>query len=134
LSGSAFGVLATGGSIDLSDQDFLSDPEGQWTKHLNAKLVAFDRLDDKPCFVLLGEPGIGKSWTLDMESSRVQSSIGSGAKLLRRDLRAFGDEGRLMKSLFESFEFESWKKGDWLPPFKQQGPALLQEQSGHRRA
>jgi hypothetical protein len=43
-----------GGSIDLSDRGYLSDPEGEWTKHLNPTLVTFDRLDDKRCLVLLG--------------------------------------------------------------------------------
>jgi hypothetical protein len=79
------------GLIDLSDHGFLSDPDEEWGKYLNPKLVTFDRLDDKRCVVLLGEPGIGKSWALDKESSRVQGSLEAGAKLLRRDLRSYGD-------------------------------------------
>jgi hypothetical protein len=99
------------GHIDLSDRGFLSDPDGEWSKYLNPKLVSFDRLDDKQCAVLLGEPGIGKSWVLDKESSRVQEA---GAKVLRLNLRSYSDESRLIKALFESDEFENWRKGDWL--------------------
>ena len=67
-----------------------------------------------PCAVLLGEPGIGKSWTLQQESSRVGSSMRAGEKLVFWDLRSFSSESRLMSSLFDSEMFESWRKGDWL--------------------
>jgi hypothetical protein len=102
------------GSINLSDHGFLSDPEGEWSKYLNPELVAFDQLDELPCVVLLGEPGIGKSWALQQESSRVQASMMAGARLVSVDLRSFGTENRLMASLFESEMFEGWRKGDWL--------------------
>ncbi len=102
------------GSINLSDRGFLSDPEGNWSKYLNPALVTFERLAELPCVVLLGEPGIGKTWTLQKESAEVQGSLAAGAKLVSLDLRSFGDEGRLMASLFDSELFESWRKGDWL--------------------
>ena len=47
-----------GGSFDISDRGFLSDPGGKWG--FNSNLVTFDRLTEFPCSVLLGEPGIGK--------------------------------------------------------------------------
>jgi hypothetical protein len=103
-----------GEPIDLSDRGFLSDPEGKWSEYLNPALVTFERLAELPCVVLLGEPGIGKSWTLQQESAEVQSSLAAGAKLVSLDLRSFGDEGRLMASLFDSKLFESWRNGDWL--------------------
>jgi hypothetical protein len=59
------------GSINLSDRGFLSDPDGEWSKYLNLGLVTFERLAELPCAVLLGEPGVGKSWTLRQESARI---------------------------------------------------------------
>jgi len=102
-----------GESFDLSDGGFLSDPKGEWSKYLNPNLVTFDRLAEFPCVVLLGEPGIGKSLTLENESAEVKKSLTSGAKLLSQDLRSFSSDARLMASLFESEMFDSWKKGDW---------------------
>jgi predicted NACHT family NTPase len=64
--------------------------------------------------VLLGEPGIGKSWTLQQETSRIQNSLKAGAKLVFRDLRSFSSESRLMAELFDSEIFENWRKGDWI--------------------
>jgi hypothetical protein len=101
------------GSYNLSDRGFLSDPEGEWGKYTNPNLVTFDHIAEFPCAVLLGEPGIGKSWTLENESAQVQKSLTSGAKLLRHDLRSFSSDARLMASVFESEMFGSWKKGDW---------------------
>jgi len=51
-----------GKTINLSDAGFIYDPESKYGKHLNPDLVTFDRLSEKPCLALLGEPGIGKSW------------------------------------------------------------------------
>jgi predicted NACHT family NTPase len=102
-----------GESSDLSDRGFLSDPEGEWGKYSNPNLVTFDRIAEFPCAVLLGEPGIGKSWTLQHESAEVQKSFTPGEKLLSLDLRSFSSDARLMASVFESEMFDSWKKGDW---------------------
>ena len=92
----------------------MSDPDGEWSKYSNPNLVTFDRLADFPCAVLLGEPGIGKSWTLRRETAELERSLGSGAKLLSLDLRSFSTDARLMSALFDSEIFESWRKGGWL--------------------
>ena len=103
-----------GESYSLLDRGFLSDPDGEWSKYSNPNLVTFDRLADFPCAVLLGEPGIGKSWTLRRETAELERSLGSGAKLLSLDLRSFSTDARLMSALFDSEIFESWRKGGWL--------------------
>ena len=103
-----------GGIFNLSDRGFLSDPEGEWGKYSNPDLVTFGRLAEFPCAVLLGEPGIGKSWTLQQEKAEVESSLAIGARLLSLDLRSFSTDIRLMESLFNSETFESWRKGDWM--------------------
>jgi hypothetical protein len=102
-----------GESINLGDRGFLSDPEDKWGKYANPALVTFADLAELPCVALLGEPGIGKSWTLRCQSPEIQGSLPAGARLMCLDLRSFGDESRLMASLFESEVFEDWRKGDW---------------------
>ena len=103
---------ARGETIDLSDRGFLSDPDYKWGKYYNPNLVTFEHLAEMPCVALLGEPGIGKSWTLSWHARELEKSIKDNEKLLYLDLRSFGDERRLMESLFESDVFESWRKGD----------------------
>ena len=102
-----------GESIDLSDHGFLFDPEGRWSRYANPALVTFQTVLEGRCAVLLGEPGIGKSWAIKRESAEIQRSLTVGAKMFFKDLRSFGDESRLMDSLFDSELFESWRKGDW---------------------
>jgi hypothetical protein len=99
---------------ELSDRGFLPDPQDKWGKYSNPDLVTFERLAELPCAVMLGEPGIGKSWTLRHESAGVERSLTTGAKSMTRDLRSFSTDGRLMAELFDSEIFESWRKGDWL--------------------
>ena len=99
---------------ELSDRGFLSDPEGEWGKYSNPDLVTFEHLAELPCAVMLGEPGIGKSWTLRHESAGVERSLTTGAKSMSCDLRSFSTDGRLMAKLFDSEIFESWRNGDWL--------------------
>jgi predicted NACHT family NTPase len=103
-----------GKAIDLSDGGFLSDPDGRWSKYSNPDLVTFEHLAKLPCAVLLGEPGIGKSWTLQRESAGLERALTPGAKLVSCDLRSVSTDSRLMAKLFESEIFESWRKGDWL--------------------
>jgi hypothetical protein len=100
--------------FDLSDRGFLADPDGPWGKYQNVDLVAFERLAELPCAVMLGEPGIGKSWTLKRESALVERSLGRGAKSVSFDLRSINTDSRLMAKLFDSEVCESWRKGDWL--------------------
>jgi len=61
---------------------------------------------------LLGEPGIGKSWTLRSDSSEVRASLRQGERLHYLDLRSFGEESRLVRHLFESDEIRSWRNSD----------------------
>src|SRR5271170_4178791 len=103
-----------GEPINLSDRGFLSDPESKFGKYANADLVTFEQFAELPCLALLGEPGIGKSWTLRHDGPDVQGSVPAGAQLMCLDLRSFGEESRLVGSLFESEIFENWRKGDWL--------------------
>lgn len=99
-------------AIDLSDGGFLSDPDSKWGKYYNPNLVNFEHFAGVPCAALLGEPGIGKSWSLNHYSATLRSSLTNNEKLVYLDLRSFGNEQRLVAELFESADFEAWREGD----------------------
>jgi predicted NACHT family NTPase len=99
--------------LDLSDNGYLSDPETEYGRLLNSELVLFPEIASKHCLVLLGEPGIGKTATLRLESERhKETAVRDGNQLCDFiDLRAYGDERRLIDRLFESPTARQWKAG-----------------------
>jgi hypothetical protein len=96
----------------LGDRGFLSDPEGERGNILNPNLTTFDELQSIACLALLGEPGVGKSWSLsaDVDAYLQQSP---GMPTIRLDLRNFSSEDRLYRTLFEDETFLQWTKGDY---------------------
>src|SRR5258708_13773321 len=92
------------GSYSLADNGFLVDPEGKYGEEFNPDLVTFDQLHEIPCLALLGEPGIGKSRTMHSNASAAKA-VAHGGKSIHLDLRQFGSEDRLLRSLFKSDVF-----------------------------
>ena len=99
------------GEFILSSEGFLQDP-GE--NHLfNPDLVTIEEISAIPCLILLGEPGIGKSSTMQVEKEAIDIKIHEkGDKALWIDLRSYGSEDRLLKDLFDNEIFLSWNKGD----------------------
>ena len=97
-------------SYSLSDRGFLSDPDEEHGSLLNPHLVTFDQLQAIPCLALLGEPGIGKSWSLsaDLNTFLQQSPQ---MPTMHLDLRGYGSEDRLYRALFEDSRFLQWVDG-----------------------
>jgi hypothetical protein len=103
-----------GGIFNLADGGFLSDPETSWGKLLNPELVTFGELSEVRCLALLGEPGIGKTWALERDGVAAEEAIArEGGKVMRLDLRSFGSEDRLVKTLFEAPEWQEWRSRDY---------------------
>jgi hypothetical protein len=98
-------------SYSLGDRGFLSDPDGEHGELLNPHLVTFDQLQAIPCLALLGEPGIGKSWSLsaDLNAFLQQSPQ---MPTIHLDLRGYGSEDRLYRALFEDSRFLQWVEGE----------------------
>src|SRR6185503_9430907 len=65
-----------------------------------------------PCLVLLGEPGIGKSWAIK-DAVRFVSESFPEDKCFFLDLRSFGNEVRLYDALFKSNEVKDWQNGTY---------------------
>lgn len=78
----------------------------------NPDLVAFETISHLPCLALLGEPGIGKTQALEAERSEIVNKIQEqGDQVLFLDLRSYGSEDRLVRSLLDSPEFKAWQAG-----------------------
>ena len=100
------------GGINLACGGYLCDPEEKWGKIYNPDLVTFDAISALPCLALLGEPGIGKSHTIEAEKNEIISEIQKqGGQVLSLDIRSYGSEDRLVCRLFDSPEFTQWLEG-----------------------
>lgn len=102
------------GSINLACGGYLCDPEVEGGHTYNPDLVTFKTISDLPCLALLGEPGIGKSHTIEAEQNEIISEIQKqGGQVLSLDIRSYGSEDRLVRRLFDSPEFTKWLKGTY---------------------
>ena len=100
------------GTLSLNDNGFFLDPESEYASYYHKDVVAFDEIQKTPCLILLGEPGIGKTTTLNLEIRTLESQIiSSNKKLFYKNLNEYGDENRLIREVFESSTIKSWRKG-----------------------
>lgn len=100
------------GSFNLSDGGYLADPDSEWGSLFNPEVVSYESIDTIPCLVLLGEPGIGKTHSIQTAQSSIYEKIKeTDDQILCLDLRSYGSEDRLIRDLFENTTFLSWKKG-----------------------
>jgi predicted NACHT family NTPase len=101
------------GSIDLSDGGFLRDPHSEFARYSAYKLDTLRELQQFRALGLLGEPGIGKSATLQAEFiPSEQQTQEDGRVFVRVDLRSFSSEILLHRRVFESAEFTAWQTGN----------------------
>lgn len=106
-----FWCLRTG-NVNLTDGGYLFDPDSEYGKIYNPDVVSFESIAEIPCLILLGEPGIGKTHAMKAEQDDIRCKIEKkGDQIIFVDLRSFGSEDRLVRSLFESVTFVSWAKG-----------------------
>ena len=98
-------------SFSLGDRGFLTDPESEHGQALNPHLTTLELLQAFGFLALLGEPGVGKSWSLndDIEAFTKRTP---GLEIVRLDLRKFGSEDRFYRALFEDPVFLRWAAGD----------------------
>jgi hypothetical protein len=97
------------GTFSLADAGYLVIPGDR--EHLIHKTDAthFDSLQHFPCLVLLGEPGIGKSFEIRREFKKVSEAAQSTGDIAHYvNLRSFGSEDRLVREVFESEAIASW--------------------------
>jgi len=97
-----------GAEVYIDDQGYLIDAEG-FGRYLNPEMRRLEELDDEPCLILLGEPGMGKSRTLRQTHERL-SQAGETVRLIL--LGRITDTPALASDLFEHTAFKAWRRGD----------------------
>src|SRR5581483_7462891 len=86
--------------------------EGPLGTSMNPALFRLETVMESPCLVLLGEPGIGKSTTVNQELNALERRLVAGVDvLLPVDLRDVGSDGRLCARIFEDPKFLHWESG-----------------------
>jgi hypothetical protein len=86
------------GNIDLSDRGYLYDPDSEYGHIHNPDAVPFESIETVPCLVLLGEPGIGKTLTMDAERNTINARVEQeDGQTLWLDLHSYGSEDRLVR-------------------------------------
>ncbi len=104
-----------GGTVRFDQDGFLVDPVSPFRSILNPALVRLYEFADVGCLVLLGEPGIGKSTTLDQFSkdlSQIAPHQGNHSTATH-NLSIFSSEHLLIQRVFESAEFKKWRDGNF---------------------
>ncbi|MCK9638842.1 MAG: hypothetical protein M0R39_02955 [Prolixibacteraceae bacterium] len=95
----------------LDDSGFLFDPELKNKYFKTTTAVSFDQIDNIQCLILLGEPGIGKSMTLQSEFKSLKERS-KYKYLVYKDLNEYSDENRLINEIFRSIEINDWLKSE----------------------
>lgn len=107
-----FWCLRTG-SFSLADGGYLVDPDSEYGRFYNSDAVPFEAILETPCLVLLGEPGIGKSTTMNSQEKYIEDQVTkTGGATLWVNLNAFQSDVMLHKEIFENPTFMSWLNGD----------------------
>jgi hypothetical protein len=105
------------GHYSLEDEGFLVDPDSEWGRHYAKHVASFEAMEQYHyhCLVHLGEPGSGKSTTLEQEWEAMQRRVaGTRDCLVRADLREFSTDHHLAAKVFNSPTIERWKCGEGL--------------------
>lgn len=99
------------GTIDFDHEGFVEDPDSKYGKYANSDFKTFEELRDCNCIVLLGEPGIGKSFVLNEEFNALETNSNQDYHLIF-NLNEFETGDNLKNRIFSDEKFNSWKKGD----------------------
>lgn len=100
------------GTMFLGDGGFLNDPESKYASITSPDLAPLEALQDVPCLVLLGEPGIGKSTVVRDDFDRLVPLLeDSDDEAVFFDLRSSGSEAEIIKRVFEGEAVRRWQAG-----------------------
>ncbi len=94
-----------GGHMAMDGEGYLLDPTRHPERYQLTDVVPFDRIAEKPCLLLLGEPGMGKSSAIKQLAKTTQSP---GHEHLAIDLRY---QRRSDEDVFGTPEFQGWLNG-----------------------
>jgi len=90
---------------------FLPDPEDPFGVSLAPDAVQLDRCAERPCLILLGEPGLGKSDEVNRASAAGRKAANVGDEHRFFDLKLCSDPYLLDRQIFKASWFEAWRGG-----------------------
>ena len=101
------------GAFSYDHEGFLLAPgsEAGWARYWKTDVTGLDQMLAKPCLVLLGEPGIGKSHAMgDAEKQTRAMRAGANTAILSLDLKTCSSDVLLRDEIFKSREFLAWQQ------------------------
>lgn len=96
----------------LSGEGFLTDPEDEMGKMFNPSIREIGQLLDVPCLILCGEPGLGKTTTLETIRPSLLSRLSSPQNLIWVEMRSVPDAATFTRRVFETAAWKSWQSGN----------------------
>jgi hypothetical protein len=99
-------------SCGVLGEGFLDDPESEWSpNHAIAKTLD-TLLESSPCLVLSGEPGLGKTVSLEQAYPTIDHVGGGDAGTIWIRFRDVPDGPAFTRRVFESSRWEAWLQSD----------------------
>lgn len=96
----------------LDGRGYLLDPaDVRHGRSLNPEVVATDVLLGQRCTILLGEPGAGKTTTLQEMHEKLQAGAGEDDLVWDHGLGRYDDGRWLVDEVFRARQVEAWKAG-----------------------
>jgi len=92
---------------------YLPDPDSDWGRACNPKLVNFEAIADLPCLVLLGEAGMGKTTALETAHKQIFERMEDAEDVCLPLFRLgdYGSDTELCNAIFRSEVFQAWHQG-----------------------
>ncbi len=102
--------LYEGGSGSAGATARAREAQALWQLRVTTDAVLFDEIRHVPCLILLGEPGIGKTYALQHEQRHIDSRISNDAdKTLLVDLVTCNSIEDIRTQLFKHETYRDWK-------------------------
>ncbi|HEV7428542.1 MAG TPA: hypothetical protein VGQ46_19470 [Thermoanaerobaculia bacterium] len=98
------------GSYSLTADGFLREPHKRYRV---GDVKAFAEISDIPVLLLLGEPGIGKTFAITAERESIHAAVAQRCeRILWPDLQEVDSSERFDRVVIDTPEFQAWLKGE----------------------
>lgn len=88
------------------------EAQALWQLRFTTDAVLFDKIQHIPCLILLGEPGMGKTYFAQREEQRLSTDLKNTAdESLLQDIAGSGSVDEVQRCLFGTDKYRDWKAG-----------------------
>ena len=103
------------GSINLADGDYLPNPDSDWGRACNPELIDFETIVDRPCLVLLGEAGMGKTTAIEESYKQVYERVKDSEDVCLPLFRLgdYSSDTDLCTAIFQSQAVQAWRQSHY---------------------